>query len=51
MTSMLRIAGAALALLAAATVAHAADPVVIGLEIPLSPPGDPTVGQLIRRGG
>jgi branched-chain amino acid transport system substrate-binding protein len=51
MTSMLRIATAALALLAAATVAHAADPVVIGLEIPLSPPGDPTAGQLIRRGG
>jgi len=51
MTSMLRIATATLALLAAATVAHAADPVVIGLEIPLSPPGDPTAGQLIRRGG
>jgi branched-chain amino acid transport system substrate-binding protein len=29
---------------------HAADPVVIGLEIPLSPPGDPLAGQLIRRG-
>jgi branched-chain amino acid transport system substrate-binding protein len=42
---------AVLALLAAATVARAADPVVIGLEIPLSPPGDPTAGQLIRRGG
>jgi branched-chain amino acid transport system substrate-binding protein len=51
MASMLRIAGAAVALLAAATVVHAADPVVIGLEIPLSPPGDPTAGQLIRRGG
>jgi branched-chain amino acid transport system substrate-binding protein len=51
MTSMLRIAIAALALIAAATVARAADPVVIGLEIPLSPPGDPTAGQLIRRGG
>ncbi len=32
-------------------VGHAADqPVVIGLEIPLSPPGDPVGGQLIRRG-
>ncbi|HEV3184412.1 MAG TPA: ABC transporter substrate-binding protein, partial [Xanthobacteraceae bacterium] len=51
MKSMLRMAGAALALLAAATVVEAADPVVIGLEIPLSPPGDPTAGQLIRRGG
>jgi branched-chain amino acid transport system substrate-binding protein len=30
--------------------ARAAEPVVIGLEIPLSPPGDPTGGQLIRRG-
>lgn len=26
------------------------DEVKIGLEIPLSPPGDPTAGQLIRRG-
>jgi branched-chain amino acid transport system substrate-binding protein len=51
MTSMLRMAAAALALLAAATGVRAADPVVIGLEIPLSPPGDPTAGQLIRRGG
>jgi branched-chain amino acid transport system substrate-binding protein len=51
MTSMLRMVAAVLALLAAATVARAADPVVIGLEIPLSPPGDPTAGQLIRRGG
>jgi branched-chain amino acid transport system substrate-binding protein len=51
MTSMLRIAGTVIALLAAATVVRAADPVVIGLEIPLSPPGDPTAGQLIRRGG
>jgi len=47
----LRAAVAAVALLAAATVAQAADPVVIGLEIPLSPPGDPISGQLIRRGG
>jgi branched-chain amino acid transport system substrate-binding protein len=31
--------------------AQAADaPVVIGLEIPLSPPGDPVGGQMIRRG-
>jgi branched-chain amino acid transport system substrate-binding protein len=30
--------------------AQAADDVMIGLEIPLSPPGDPTAGQLIRRG-
>src|SRR5580704_17776025 len=51
MTSMLRIAGAVIALLAAATFVRASDPVVIGLEIPLSPPGDPTAGQLIRRGG
>lgn len=28
----------------------AGDEVMIGLEIPLSPPGDPTAGQLIRRG-
>src|SRR5260370_20064269 len=27
------------------------EPVKIGLEIPLSPPGDPAAGQLIRRGG
>src|SRR6266702_2479812 len=27
------------------------DPVTIGLVIPLSPPGEPTGGQLIRRGG
>jgi len=25
-------------------------PIVIGLEVPLSPPGDPAAGQLIRRG-
>src|ERR1700739_3496823 len=51
MKSTLRLAGAIIALLAAATVVQAADPVVIGLEIPLSPPGDPASGQLIRRGG
>ena len=51
MTSMLRLTGAAIALLAVALTARAADPIVIGLEIPLSPPGDPIAGQLIRRGG
>ena len=30
--------------------AWADEPVKIGLEIPLSPPGDPAAGQLIRRG-
>ncbi|HUN50309.1 MAG TPA: ABC transporter substrate-binding protein [Candidatus Sulfotelmatobacter sp.] len=31
--------------------AVAADqPVVVGIEVPLSPPGDPVAGQLIRRG-
>ena len=40
MTSMLRLTGAAIALLAVALAARAADPIVIGLEIPLSPPGD-----------
>ena len=51
MKFILRAVGAAIALLAAASVVQAADPVVIGLEIPLSPPGDPASGQLIRRGG
>lgn len=37
-------------LLALGGTVQAADPVVIGLEVPLSPPGDPTGGQLIRRG-
>ena len=50
MKSILRATAAAIAVLAA-TVVQAADPVVIGLEIPLSPPGDPASGQLIRRGG
>src|SRR6266851_1000274 len=36
--------------LAAGTAWAADDEVKIGLEIPLSPPGDPTAGQLIRRG-
>src|SRR6202011_2596811 len=48
---ILRAVGAAIALLAAASMVQAAEPVVIGLEIPLSPPGDPASGQLIRRGG
>jgi branched-chain amino acid transport system substrate-binding protein len=41
----------ALLLSLGAVPAPAAEPVVIGLEIPLSPPGDPQAGQLIRRGG
>ena len=41
------LAGAGLA----AAPAGAQEPVTIGLIIPLSPPGDPTAGQLIRRGG
>src|SRR5438552_4020550 len=49
MPSIVRIAAAVVALAAAAIPVRAAD-VVIGLEIPLSPPGDPTAGQLIRRG-
>jgi branched-chain amino acid transport system substrate-binding protein len=46
------------AALAAATLAisgiaaaQSQDPVTVGLAIPLSPPGDPSAGQLIRRGG
>jgi branched-chain amino acid transport system substrate-binding protein len=45
--------GGVLALgLAAAAPAQAADsgPITIGLTVPLSPPGDPVLGQLIRRG-
>src|SRR6266705_986349 len=34
-----------------AGIGRSADEVTIGLVIPLSPPGDPTAGQLIRRGG
>jgi branched-chain amino acid transport system substrate-binding protein len=48
-----RRAAAAALLLAAGLMAGAAqaqEPVTIGLIIPLSPPGDPTAGQLIRRG-
>jgi branched-chain amino acid transport system substrate-binding protein len=53
MKPLSRAAAALVALLAAALptgTLRAADPVVIGLTIPLSPPGDPTAGQLIRRG-
>lgn len=48
----LLLAATALALgTAAAAPAHAAgEPVTIGLIVPLSPPGDPASGQLIRRG-
>jgi branched-chain amino acid transport system substrate-binding protein len=48
-----RRAGIAALLVAAGMVAGPAlaeDPVTIGLITPLSPPGDPTAGQLIRRG-
>ena len=44
------IAGALAALATAAPAARAQEPLTIGLLIPLSPPGDPTAGQLIRRG-
>src|SRR5260370_17210249 len=53
MNTILRLAALLVLLLAAALpfgALKAADPpVVIGLVIPLSPPGDPTAGQLIRR--
>jgi branched-chain amino acid transport system substrate-binding protein len=49
-----KLVGAALALACATAFfvgdAVAADPVIVGLEVPLSPPGDPLGGQLIRRG-
>ena len=45
----LALAGAA-ALALAAPAARAQEPLTIGLLVPLSPPGDPTAGQLIRRG-
>jgi branched-chain amino acid transport system substrate-binding protein len=44
------VVAAVLAALLPWATAQAADPVVVGLIIPLSPPGDPTGGQLIRRG-
>src|SRR5881227_389542 len=54
MRTFLRGAGALCVLAAAALpfgAPQAADPpLVVGLVIPLSPPGDPTAGQLIRRG-
>jgi branched-chain amino acid transport system substrate-binding protein len=54
MNTILRLAALLVLLLAAALpfgALKAADPsVIIGLVIPLSPPGDPTAGQLIRRG-
>ncbi|MBV8602796.1 MAG: ABC transporter substrate-binding protein, partial [Candidatus Eremiobacteraeota bacterium] len=40
----------AVSLLGSAAVRAAGEPVVIGLAVPLSPPGDVTAGQLIRRG-
>jgi len=40
----------ALVLATTATVHAAGEPVVIGLSLPLSPPGDVVAGQLIRRG-
>ncbi|MBV8150902.1 MAG: ABC transporter substrate-binding protein [Candidatus Eremiobacteraeota bacterium] len=40
----------ALSLTLPAAVQAAGEPVTIGLEVPLSPPGDVTAGQLIRRG-
>ena len=46
-----RFGALALALTLIGAPARAAeDPVTVGLLIPLSPPGDPTAGQLIRRG-
>jgi branched-chain amino acid transport system substrate-binding protein len=41
---------AALLALAGPAGAQSQPPVVVGLAIPLSPPGDPAAGQLIRRG-
>jgi branched-chain amino acid transport system substrate-binding protein len=53
-TAMNSIARTGVLLVAVALMAGVAraadDPVTIGLVIPLSPPGDPTAGQLIRRG-
>jgi len=36
--------------LMSSTLQAADEPITVGLVIPLSPPGDPTAGQLIRRG-
>src|SRR6516165_8001536 len=46
----LAIIACALAVLEGSPV-RAQEDVKIGLDIPLSPPGDPVAGQLIRRGG
>jgi branched-chain amino acid transport system substrate-binding protein len=45
--AMLALAGVAMSEPAGA---QSQDPVTVGLAIPLSPPGDPSAGQLIRRG-
>ena len=45
------VSAAVLALAVPGALRAADDTVKIGLEIPLSPPGDPAAGQLIRRGG
>lgn len=56
---LLRLTGCAAAVLLAVTAcatgsggggSAAGEPVVIGLQVPLSPPGDATAGQLIQRG-
>ncbi len=47
---VLGAAGLALAAGLAGAAMAAGEPVTIGLVIPLSPPGDPASGQLIRRG-
>ena len=44
------VAGVLASALSIGMPARAADDITIGLIVPLSPPGDPTGGQLIRRG-
>jgi len=44
------VAGVLTSALSVGVPARAADDITIGLIVPLSPPGDPTGGQLIRRG-
>jgi branched-chain amino acid transport system substrate-binding protein len=51
MKPIIRAVAALAVVLTTGGVALSAEPVVIGLEVPLSPPGDPAGGQLIRRGG
>jgi len=46
----LLLAGALMAALFAAGASAQAQDIGIGLVVPLSPPGDPVGGQLIRRG-